>query len=99
VARKAFIEGGTRKETQRDRKTCAQETVSESAQLSTESGQVQHFGWGATFEHRYDVEAWASRWRDARLGDEGFPDFEQALQVYRPLRVTNAPIVARGGHG
>jgi hypothetical protein len=40
VARKAFIEGGTGKETQRDRKTCAQETVSESAQLSTESGQV-----------------------------------------------------------
>ena len=42
--------------------------------------------YGVLFESPADCEEWALRWRAGRLNDLGFPDREQAMQAYRPLR-------------
>lgn len=42
--------------------------------------------YGALFEMPTEVEEFALRWRNGRLADLGFPDREQAMQAYRPLR-------------
>lgn len=42
--------------------------------------------YGMLFESPSELEEEALRWRTARLGDLGFPDREQAMRVYRPLR-------------
>jgi hypothetical protein len=42
--------------------------------------------YGMLFESPSELEEEALRWRNVRLGDLGFPDRDQAMRVYRPLR-------------
>jgi uncharacterized protein DUF6178 len=42
--------------------------------------------YGLIFEPSANCEEDALRWRTSRLGDLGFPDRDQAMRVYRPLR-------------
>ncbi|MCH6561464.1 MAG: hypothetical protein IH800_03460 [Myxococcales bacterium] len=48
--------------------------------------------YGALFESPAECEEYALRWRSARLNDLGFPEREQAMQVYRPLQAKEAEI-------
>jgi hypothetical protein len=43
--------------------------------------------YGAVFEPSAELEEWALRWRRGRMVDLGFPQREQAMRAYRPLRV------------
>ena len=52
--------------------------------------------YGSLFETLSECEEYALRWRTSRLSDLGFPDREQAMQAYRPLRVEEAPTVEVG---
>jgi hypothetical protein len=54
------------------------------------------FVYGAILENRGDCEEYAARWHRGRLGDLGFPDREQAMRAYRPLRVDETPVVDVG---
>jgi hypothetical protein len=42
--------------------------------------------YGTIFESETECEEYALRWRTGRLQDLGFPDREQAMRLYRPLR-------------
>ncbi len=50
---------------------------------------------GVIYEAPSDAEEWALRWRAGRLADQGFPEYEQAMRAYRPLRPEQAPIWER----
>jgi hypothetical protein len=47
--------------------------------------------YGVLFDSDTECEEYAFRWRTARLADLGFPKMDQAMRVYRPLRVEEAP--------
>lgn len=49
--------------------------------------------YGLLFELPSDVEEYAIKWHTARMGDLGFPDLEQAMQIYRPLRPEAARVI------
>ncbi len=58
--------------------------------------------YGLVYEPASNCEESALRWRTNRLQDLGFPDREQAMRVYRPLRpeapsLERAPLHARAG--
>jgi hypothetical protein len=44
------------------------------------------------FESQAECEEYALRWRTARLNDLGFPEREQAMGVYRPLRAEEVDV-------
>lgn len=48
--------------------------------------------YGLLFESPSECEEYALRWRTGRLADLGFPEREQAMNVYRPLRAEAAPL-------
>jgi hypothetical protein len=48
--------------------------------------------YGMLFESPIECEEFARRWRNGRLADQGFPDRDQAMELYRPLRPEDAPI-------
>ena len=48
--------------------------------------------YGALFETPSECEEYALRWREARLNDLGFPNRDQAMQVYRPLQAKEAQV-------
>lgn len=48
--------------------------------------------YGLLFESSAECEEWGLRWRAGRLADLGFPEREQAMQLYRPLRPEDAPV-------
>ena len=48
--------------------------------------------YGLLFESPAECEEYALRWRNARLNDLGFPDREQAMQIYRPLGAEEPPV-------
>ncbi len=58
--------------------------------------QAPHLYWqlvyALIYEHPTECEEWALRWRTGRLADQGFPDLESAMRVYRPLRPEEAPV-------
>lgn len=49
--------------------------------------------YGLLFELPSEVEEYAIKWHTARMGDLGFPDPEQAMEIYRPLHPERAPVV------
>jgi len=51
------------------------------------------FVYGAITESGRSCEEVAARWHRARLNDLGFPDLEQAMDVYKPLRADAVPVV------
>jgi hypothetical protein len=58
-----------------------------------------HYLWlvqAAISESSREAEQLAARWQRSRLGDLGFPERDQAMRVYQPLRVDEAPIVDVG---
>jgi len=59
--------------------------------MQTAFSQAQPHYWklvyGMLFELPSETEEYAKRWRDGRLADLGFPDFEWAMRVYSPLHV------------
>jgi len=58
--------------------------------MQTAFSEAQPYYWklvyGALFELPSECEEFALRWRQGRLADLGFPDFETAMRVYRPLQ-------------
>lgn len=60
---------------------------------STGTARAWELAWGAACDEGDESESWALRWKDARLNDLGFPDHEEAMRVYRPLRVEEVPVV------
>lgn len=52
--------------------------------------------YGALFEPEAECVEWALRWRTGRLADLGFPELEQAMRVYRPLRPEHVPVWEAG---
>jgi hypothetical protein len=48
--------------------------------------------YGVLFELESECEEYGLRWRTGRLGDLGFPELEQAMRVYEPLRTDEAPV-------
>ncbi len=56
--------------------------------------QARYWQWiyGVLFEHPTECEEFALRWRTGRLADLGFPELDQAMRVYRPLRPEDAPV-------
>ena len=49
--------------------------------------------YGMLYEFESECEEYALRWRDGRLADLGFPDFESAMRVYRPLALGDAAVL------
>jgi hypothetical protein len=49
--------------------------------------------YGLLFELPSEVEEYAIKWHTARMGDLGFPDLEQAMGIYRPLRPEGARVI------
>ena len=66
------------------------------AERASGSRHVWRLVWGAMSESAAEIEAWARRWKAARLNDLGFPDHPDAMRVYRPLEVEDAPVVDVG---
>ncbi len=54
------------------------------------------FAYGAMSESHGECEQYAERWHAGRMNDLGFPDREQAMRAYRPLRVDATPVVDVG---
>jgi hypothetical protein len=52
--------------------------------------------YGLIFELPSEVEEYAIKWHTARMNDLGFPDLEQAMEIYRPLRPDGARVVEVG---
>lgn len=52
--------------------------------------------YGAITESGAECEAYASRWQRNRLADLGFPDREQAMRAYEPLKVAETPVLDLG---
>jgi hypothetical protein len=52
--------------------------------------------YGILFESELECEEYALRWRTGRLADLGFPELDQAMRVYRPLRAEDAPVWEAG---
>lgn len=48
--------------------------------------------YGVLFELPAETEEFALKWRTGRLSDLGFPEREQAMQAYKPLRIEDAPV-------
>jgi len=48
--------------------------------------------YGVLFESQAECEEYALRWRNARLNDLGFPEREQSMRVYRPLRAKEVTV-------
>ena len=48
--------------------------------------------YGMLFESPSECEEMALKWRNARLGDLGFPDMDSAMGAWRPLRIEEAPL-------
>ncbi len=46
--------------------------------------------YGLLFEPPSEVEEYAIKWHTARMGDLGFPDLAQAMELYRPLQAEGA---------
>jgi hypothetical protein len=44
---------------------------------------------GAIWELESDLQEWASRWRNGRLEDLGFPSWEEAMRIYGHLRASD----------
>jgi len=54
------------------------------------------FVYGAMVESERECEEFATRWHAGRLNDLGFPNREQAMNAYRPLRVEATPVTDVG---
>lgn len=52
--------------------------------------------YGMLFEAPSECEEFALKWRTGRLADLGFPEREQAMRAYRPLRIAEAPVLELG---
>jgi hypothetical protein len=52
--------------------------------------------YGVLFELDSECEEGGLRWRTGRLADLGFPELEQAMRVYGPLRPEEAPVWEMG---
>lgn len=63
------------------------------------SAEYWRWVYGALFESPSEMEEQALRWRSGRLADLGFPEREQALQVYARLRPDDAPVWELGEPG
>ena len=60
--------------------------------FSQDQGSYWQLVYGALFESPAECEEYALRWRSVRLNDLGFPDRDQAMQVYRPLEAKQAEV-------
>lgn len=49
--------------------------------------------YGAIYESHAETEELAARWQQSRLADLGFPEREQAMRAYAPLKVDEAPVL------
>lgn len=67
--------------------------------FSENPGRYWQLVYGVIFESGAECEEYALRWHRARLNDLGFPDREQALRVYQPLAVEDAPLLELGTAG
>lgn len=67
------------------------------ATFSGAQGLFWQLVYGVLFESPAECEEYALRWRNARLSDLGFPDREQAMRVYRPLRAKEAQVWEQAG--
>jgi hypothetical protein len=55
--------------------------------------------YAALFESPAECHEWALRWRAGRLADLGFPEIDQAIRAYAPLRPEEAPVWQQGVPG
>ncbi len=49
--------------------------------------------YGLIHELPTELEEYAIKWHTARMSDLGFPDLDQAMEAYRPLRPDAAPVL------
>lgn len=52
--------------------------------------------YGAVAESQAECEEYARRWHGVRLNDLGFPDRDQAMELYKPLVPEETPVVEIG---
>jgi hypothetical protein len=69
--------------------------VKEIAQATFSEAQSRYYQlvYGVLFELSSETEEFALKWREARLGDLGFPAREDAMEAYKPLAVEEVPVL------
>ncbi|MBW2279949.1 MAG: hypothetical protein JRG76_03720 [Deltaproteobacteria bacterium] len=63
------------------------------ASFAEDTARYWQLVYGLLFEQPPELEEYALKWHTARMGDLGFPDLEQAMEIYRPLSAESAPLL------